>query len=135
MTFCWPLQNLSHHYHFIIFLVLSSSPIISKLIKILIWFNGSSRIFFLFFIFYFFLRWPLRNLNYTKFYKETIWIYPGQKKKNANTYEILQFFCTNKENKKKKKNPIKDKVKIENADMRIIKWPHKFHNRFYATNC
>ena len=41
-------------------------------------------------------------------------------KKNANTYEILQFFCTNKENKKKK-IPIKDKVQIENADMRIIK--------------
>ena len=82
-----------------------------------------------------FLEWSLRSLNYTKFYKETIWIYPSHKKKKANTYEILQFFCTNKENKKKKKRPIKDKLQIENADMRIIKWPHKFHNRSYATNC
>ena len=30
------------------------------------------------------------------------------------------FFCINKDNKKKKKL-IKDKVQIENADMRIIK--------------
>ena len=35
-------------------------------------------------------------------------------------HEILQFFCTNKENKKKKRI-IKDKVQIENVDMRIIK--------------
>ena len=35
-------------------------------------------------------------------------------------HKILQFFCTNKENKKKKKL-IKDKVQIENANMRIIK--------------
>ena len=42
-------------------------------------------------------------------------------KKKTQIHEILQFFCTNKENKKKRL--IKDKVQIENADMRIIKWP------------
>ena len=49
-------------------------------------------------------------------------------------HEILQFFCTNKENKKKKRL-IKDKVQIENVDMRIIKWPQQFHNKSYATSC
>ena len=39
--------------------------------------------------------------------------------KNMRIHEMLQFFCTKKENKKKKK-PIKEKVQIENADMRII---------------
>ena len=48
---------------------------------------------------------------------------PKTKKKKKQIHEILQFFCTNKENKKKKKRPIKNKVQIENADMRIIKWP------------
>ena len=43
----------------------------------------------------------------------------SQKKKNTQICEILQFFCTNKENKKKKL--IKDKMQIENADMGIIK--------------
>ena len=33
---------------------------------------------------------------------------------------MLQFLCTNKENKKKKRL-IKDKVQIKKADMRIIK--------------
>ena len=44
-------------------------------------------------------------------------------KKNMQIYEILQFFVLtiNKENKKKKKRLIKDKVQIENAEMRIIK--------------
>ena len=41
-------------------------------------------------------------------------------KKKMQIHEILQFFCTNKENKKKKRL-IKDKVQIENVDMRIIK--------------
>ena len=41
-------------------------------------------------------------------------------KKNTQIHEILQFFCINKENKKKNR-PIKDKVQIENTDMRIIK--------------
>ena len=36
-------------------------------------------------------------------------------------HKILQFFCTNKEKKKKKKRLIKDKVQIENVDMRMIK--------------
>ena len=42
-----------------------------------------------------------------------------QKKKYANTWNIT-IFCINKENKKKNR-PIKDKVQIENTDMRIIK--------------
>ena len=41
--------------------------------------------------------------------------------KKMQIHEILQFFCTNKENKKNRL--IKDKVQIENADIRIIKWP------------
>ena len=41
-------------------------------------------------------------------------------KKKMQLHEILQFLCTNKENKKKKRL-IKDKIKIKNADMRIIK--------------
>ena len=36
-------------------------------------------------------------------------------------HEILLFFLTNKENKRKKKRPIKDVVQIENANMRITK--------------
>ena len=36
-------------------------------------------------------------------------------------HKILQFFCTNKENKKKKNKLIKDKVQTENTDMRILK--------------
>ena len=44
-----------------------------------------------------------------------------KKKKNMQKHEILPFFCTNKKNKKKNRL-IKDKVLIENANMRIIKW-------------
>ena len=43
-------------------------------------------------------------------------------KKKMQIHKILQFFCTNKENKGKKNRLIKDKVQIENVDMRIIKW-------------
>ena len=43
-----------------------------------------------------------------------------KKKKNKQVHEILQFFCTNKENKRKNRL-IKNKVQIKNADMRIIK--------------
>ena len=52
-------------------------------------------------------------------------------------YEILQFsvLTINKENKKKKKRLIKDKVQIENVDMRIIKWPQQFHKKSYVTSC
>ena len=57
-----------------------------------------------------------------------------KKKKNKQVHEILQFFCTNKENKRKNRL-IKNKVQIKNVDMRIIKWPQKFHNKFYATSC
>ena len=35
--------------------------------------------------------------------------------------KYYNFFCSNKENKKKKKRLIKDKVQIENVDMRMIK--------------
>ena len=68
----------------------------------------------------FFLRWSLRNLNYTKFNKENLNISTSKKRKKTQIHEILQFFCTNKENKKKKRL-IKDKVQIKNVDMRIIK--------------
>ena len=47
-------------------------------------------------------------------------ILTSPKKKNTQIYEILQFFYNTKENKKKNRL-IKDKVQIENADMRIIK--------------
>ena len=50
-------------------------------------------------------------------------------------HEILLFFYTNKENKRKKKRLIKDVVQIENASMRIIKWSQKFYNKFYAASC
>ena len=43
-----------------------------------------------------------------------------KKKKTMQIHEILHFFCTNKENKKKNRL-IKDKVQIENADIRVIK--------------
>ena len=62
----------------------------------------------------FFSGWLL-----SKFNKETIWIYQHHKKKNANTWNII-IFCINKENKKKNRL-IKDKVQIENSDVRIIK--------------
>ena len=41
-----------------------------------------------------------------------------KKKKHANTWNIT-IFCTNKENKKKNRL-IKDKVQIENIDMRWV---------------
>ena len=52
----------------------------------------------------------------------SIWIYQRhqKKKKNKNMqiHEILPFFCTSKENKKKKIRLIKDKMQIKNANMR-----------------
>ena len=53
-------------------------------------------------------------------------------KKYANTW-IITIFCTRKE--RKKKDYIRDKVEIENADMRIIKWSQQFYNKSYATTC
>ena len=50
-----------------------------------------------------FLEWSLRNLNFTKFNKEITWIY--------------QYHT----HKKKKKGLIRDKVGIENAEIRVIK--------------
>ena len=85
----------------------------------------------------FFLGWSLKNLNYTKFNKETIWIYQchqkKKKKKHANTQNITNFFVLTK--RIKKKRLIKDKMQIENVDIRIIKWPQQFHNKSYATIC
>ena len=43
-----------------------------------------------------------------------------QKKKTRKYMKYYNFFCTNKENKKKRRL-IKNKMQIENADMRIIK--------------
>ena len=43
-----------------------------------------------------------------------------KKKKNKQVHEILQFFYTNKENKRKNRLK-KNKVQIKNVDMRIIK--------------
>ena len=54
-------------------------------------------------------------------------------KTHKNTWNIT-IFCINKENKKKKRL-IKDKVQIENVDMRIIKWPQQFHKKSYVTSC
>ena len=48
-------------------------------------------------------------------------------------HEILQFFVLVE--RKKKKKLIRDKVEIENVDMRIIKLSQQFHNKFYATSC
>ena len=58
-------------------------------------------------------------------------------KKNKNTHKNtwnITIFCINKENKKKKRL-IKEKVQIENVDMRIIKWPQQFHKKSYAISC
>ena len=49
-------------------------------------------------------------------------------------HEILQFFVLTKRIRKKKRL-IKDKVQIENANLRIIKLPQQFHNKSYATSC
>ena len=50
----------------------------------------------------------LRNLNYTKFNKETIWIYKCQKKKkHTNTWNITIYFLLTKRIRKKKKKPNK----------------------------
>ena len=57
-----------------------------------------------------------------------------KKKKTRKYMKYYNFFCTNKENKKKKRL-IKDKVQIENANMRIIKLPQQFHNKSYVTSC
>ena len=82
----------------------------------------------------FFLRWSLRNLNYTKLNKETIWIYQHHKKKKMQIHKILKKIVLTKRIRKKNRL-IKDKVQIENADMRIIKWPQQFNNKSYATSC
>ena len=77
----------------------------------------------------FFLRWSLRNLNYTKFNKETIWIYQRHKKTHKYIKYYNFFFVLTKRIRRKKKRLIKDKVQIENVDMRIIKWPQQFHKK------
>ena len=71
----------------------------------------------------FFLRWSLRNLNYTKFNKENLNILTSQKKKKKKRkyMKYYKFFELTKRIRKKKNRLIKDKVQIENVDMRIIK--------------
>ena len=54
--------------------------------------------------------------------------------KKMQIHEMLHFFILTKRIRKKNKL-IKDKVQIENADIRIIKWPQKFHNKSYTTSC
>ena len=69
----------------------------------------------------FFLRWSLRNLNYTKFNKENLNILTSQKTKKKLKYmKYYKFFELTKRIRKKKRL-IKYKVQIENVDMRIIK--------------
>ena len=68
----------------------------------------------------FFLGWSLKNLNYTKFNKETTLIYQCHKKKKyTQIHEILQFFVLAK--REKIRRLISDKVENKNVDMRIIK--------------
>ena len=55
-----------------------------------------------------------------------------KKKKHTQILEILQFFVLAKRESEKKNGLIRDKVEIENADMKIIKWPQQFHNKSYA---
>ena len=45
------------------------------------------------------------------------------------------FFLVLTEKIRKKNRLIKDKVQTENADMKILKWPQQFHNKFYVTSC
>ena len=66
----------------------------------------------------FFLRWSLRNLNYTKFNKENLNISTSKEKFKYMKY--YKFFELTKRIRKKKRL-IKYKVQIENVDMRIIK--------------
>ena len=69
-----------------------------------------------------FLRCSIRNLNFTKSNKGRTWIYQRHKKK-MQIHEVLQCHSTKIKKKKKKKNGlIRDKVKIENAEMRVIMW-------------
>ena len=70
-----------------------------------------------------FLESSLKNLNYTKFIKEITWIYQlHPKKKKGNTKKhVLQFFPTNKETKERNVL-IRNKVGIENVEIRVIKY-------------
>ena len=57
-------------------------------------------------------------------------------KQTRNTWNITIFFFLVLTEKIRKKNRlIKDKVQTENADMKILKWPQQFHNKFYVTSC
>ena len=58
----------------------------------------------------------------------------SQKKKHTNTWNITIFY-TSKEGEKKKKTLVRDKLEIEYADMRIIKWLQQFHHKSYVTSC
>ena len=55
-------------------------------------------------------------------------------KKKCKHMKYYNFFVLTKRIKKKKRL-IKDKVQIENAYMRIIKWLQQFHNKSCVTSC
>ena len=54
-------------------------------------------------------------------------------KKKCKYIKYYNFFVLT--NKIRKKKLIKDKVQIENANMRIKKWPQQFQNKSYVTSC
>ena len=87
--------------------------------EIVLYLSGGSRIFLFFFI----LWWSLKNLNYTKFNKETTLIYQCHKKKKyTQIHEILQFFVLAK--REKIRRLISDKVENKNVkqhDLRITR--------------
>ena len=58
----------------------------------------------------------------------------SSQKKKCKYMKYYNFFVLTKRIRKKNRL-IKDKVLIENADMRIIKWQQQFHNKSYATSC
>ena len=67
--------------------------------------------------------WSLRNLNCIKSNKVNL-IIPTlpqkRKKKKRQIHGVLQFLSTNKMEKRKEKELMINKVKIENAKMKII---------------
>ena len=55
-------------------------------------------------------------------------------KKTRKYTKYYKFFVLTKRIRKKKRL-IKDKVQIENNDLRIIKWLQQFHNKSYTISC
>ena len=62
-------------------------------------------------------------------------IYQVHQKKKKNTRKYIKYYIFFLLVKRKKKRLIRDKVEIENVNMKIIKWPQQFHNKSYVTNC